>query len=289
MGYQANLSKARTKQAQARSVAPAAQQRPTSSTPSWINNLANQISSSIQKAATSVGNWGKNIPKASGPALKWASSATTPQKRQADVVNAAQQAGQWISNAAKGLLSGQPQQGTDWVKASRQGYSISDYVPPANYRYENPEMQMTPDEYLMRRNAQTKMFFPAQWADYMSKAQATPNISHDNTSQWAARNVAPGSNFWQNQQEYILRNNVAPPGTVYMPFGATYYPKASLPDVQASPAPAATSGYGGYGGGYTPRSYGGGGGYSGGGYSDALKEYYNSMVNWAINQAARGG
>jgi uncharacterized membrane protein YgcG len=162
------------------------------------------------------------------------------------------------------------------------------YVPPAAFRYENPEIQMTQDEYIRRRNAQTRMFFPGQTQAYLAGAAATPNQPHWNGTQWASQNPAPGSNFWQMPQETTVRQNAAPPGMVYMPFGATYYPKPTLA-AQPDQSGAGGGDYGYGGGGYGGGGYGGGGGGGGYDYKAALQEYWANMVSWSINQADQGG
>jgi hypothetical protein len=80
-----------------------------------------------------------------------------------------------------------------------------------------------------------------------------------------------------------------------VPYGPSFIAKPSLaysPNVAPQPQSSLNGGaggyggYGGYGGGWG--DYGGGGG-GGGSYADYARQFYNELVNWAINRPDRGG
>lgn len=160
-------------------------------------------------------------------------------------------------------------------------WTRGDYVPPVDYRMgEGAKIQMTADEYLRRRDAWLKMFSPS-YNEWLTRATAVAT-SNQNLDRWLEANPQPGG-FLQTQQEWQLRQNAAPPGMTYVPFGSSYIQTPQLPTPPAS-QPAS-----GGGGGYGYGDYGGGGhGYTPHAYAEALREFYNSMVSWGINQPQGG-
>jgi hypothetical protein len=159
------------------------------------------------------------------------------------------------------------------------------YTPPVTYRQDNPGIQMNQQEYMLRRNAWNKMYQPGYDA-WVNKAAQTPNQPHWLGSDWANKNPQP-SGFLQTNQEWTVRNNAAPTGYTYVPFGSSYVKNPTLPASSGASTntPSGAGGYGGYGG-YGGGWGGGGGGYSGysgGGYEDT-RNWYNQMVQWNIGR-----
>lgn len=162
--------------------------------------------------------------------------------------------------------------------ATGPNWTRPDWVPPADYRQTYANMLMNPDEYLRRRDATNRQNSPSYNA-WVQSAANTPNQPHDINSTWRAQNPMP-QGFTQSNQEYTVRNNAAPPGYYYTPFGSSYAKKPTLPSLTGNTSNAGGTGWGfGYG-----RGYGGGGG---GGYAD-VNSWYNSMVAWNLTQIKGG-
>lgn len=167
----------------------------------------------------------------------------------------------------------------------------SDYVPDPSLRMgELASIQMTPEEYIRRRTVQERMFTPG-FADWERRAWYTPGQPHDIFSDWRKRNPRPGG-FFQTEQERILRQNAAPTGQTYVPFGSSYIDQAR----QASQNVTSGGGFGGPGnnngrgwgnGGGGWGGWGGGGG-GGGSYAQQPSNYWQQFLNWRILEVQGG-
>ncbi len=245
-----------------------------------VSNLAN---TDPRDLVTAFGNWSyRNNPNKVNPyANGGADFRADQQQRERD---------------ASGQIFG-VHYGPNWVRP--------DYVPDPSLRSgELAGIQMTNDEYIRRRNALEPLLqtdrTPRQYQGYtgnnyqawVNKAARSPNVSHDIYSQWRADNPRP-SGFFQTDQEYTLRQNAAPVGYGYQPFGSSYYKKpqqtsANVVKDQNYQGRYDGSGYyGGRGGYYGGGGGGWGGGGGGGGYSQA-QSFYNQMANWRILQVQGG-
>lgn len=152
-------------------------------------------------------------------------------------------------------------------------WSTGAYNPPANYRETYANILMTQDEYIRRMNAWNKLY-QSGYGDWLKSAANTPNQPHDITSQWGQNNPKPAG-FLQTFDEWNKRNNVAPPGYMYIPYGSGY---AKLNTASQTTTPTNNAGGGGY------VDYGGYGGYGGGGGSgyQNLPDWWLNMTNWRI-------
>jgi hypothetical protein len=163
--------------------------------------------------------------------------------------------------------------GPNWKRA--------DYVPPVTSRTDNAEIMMTTDEYLRRRDALNQAWSPS-YRQWYQNAASTPNQPHWLGSDWSNQNPMP-ANFFQSQQEWMLRNNAAPTGYYYTGFGSSYGKKAALATPTAGVQPTGGGGYG-WGNGW------GGGGGGGGGYKpyEDVGQWFANMVQWNINRPTPG-
>lgn len=258
------------------------------SLPGWLRDTVNRYRAGAQGALGLVRQGGQALSRGtqqlaasarSNKAIpKWVTQ-TSPQQRGKDVVNAAKGIGgtiaKWLqpqpysaeqqarmANPRYRGVGGPPIIPTadEIYRASLPDYAKGpnwtrgEYVEPPNFPFENPELRMLPSEYINRRGAFIRTY---------------------------------GVNPFQTEQERILRQNVAPAGTIYTPF-AYWMEKPTLPE-QPAPQPQQTGGGGGW-----PEDWGWGGGGGGGGgggwdYGAALKEFYNRMTQWTIGNTNRGG
>lgn len=161
----------------------------------------------------------------------------------------------------------------------------------ANWRRELAPILATPDEALRRRQAYREQFQPGYKEWQRNALWAASNLAPADYNRWKQEHPRP-TGFLQTQQEYILRENAAPTGEHYIPYGPGFVVEPSLPDLPTQEQGTGGGGSGGSGG----SDYGGGGGGwggwdNGGSYnpSEAVRQYYNNMINWSINQPNRGG
>lgn len=264
---------------------PAAKGRTVPQNRNWLSRFSRGITQTARKY-NQLANQGIDKLKAAGKAVQDA----TPAERVAGIRSWGAKSRQPAPPAEREGRFG-VHYGPNWER--------SDWTPPPDWRSGKfANIQMTPDEYIRRRNAleptlqSDTMNTPRQYQQYTgdsylnwySRAQRTPGVAHDLDSQWRAQNPKP-TGFFQTDQEWIVRNNAAPTGYTYMPFGSSYVKNPTLPSMGAGASKSNNQGGGGYGWDYG--GWGGGGG-GGGGYSKPADEFYNLLTNWRILQVQGG-
>lgn len=184
--------------------------------------------------------------------------------------------------------------GTNW----RRG----EWTPPPDWRMgQYANMQMTNEEYQRRRRAMEPRLQPGyqEWLDSARQANGgrelyTYRIRPDGSREviagpgaWRAANPRPAG-FYQLEQERILRQNAAPTGFRYVPYGSSY---EQIPTQRSGNQGGAGSNGGGgsSGGGWGGwDDWGGGGG--GGGYTpyEEPKNFWNNFLNWRVLEVQGG-
>lgn len=198
-------------------------------------------------------------------------------------------AGNWIGNTAAGLSRGMYNAGQSAVQAGRPVSNFFTGMTPQQ-RMETIKGAASSAWGFATRNAgnpnniaarygATPPGTAAPWSDlgklrFGGAQQPAPNPNATELRYMQPYRYKPdqlpflAEQAWANrlnaQAADYLSKPVAP-----MPFG-------SEPPAQPAPTGWGGGGWGGWGGG-------------GGGYSSPLKEYYNQMVNWSINQPNRQG
>ena len=167
--------------------------------------------------------------------------------------------------------------GPNWTRGT--------YNPPPSWRGENANVTMNQQEYMQRRNAWQAAYQPG-WNERIQAAADTPNQPHWIGSEWANANPQPAG-FLQTEQERILRQNAAPTGYTYVPYGSSYVKNPSLPSLGDGGNKSGGGGYGGGGWQDWGGGGGGGGGYGGNDYQE-VGRWYNSMLQWNINKPNPG-
>ena len=101
-----------------------------------------------------------------------------------------------------------------------------------------------------------------------------------NSNEWLQRRAAWEKNYgniFVSQDEWTRRNNAAPPGYMWTPFGSSYARLNTAPQTTPTNTGGSYAGGGGYYSNYP--NYSGGGG---AGYTPKPPEWWVEMVNWRI-------